>query len=253
MRVNINLNLNSEGSQITDVQYLPNFKRWFKDSKVVEDGKPKVVYHGSTRTFEAFDLSKISDRTLMNQQGPGFYFTDKKNASQYLKGSNEYGAGQTSSADSKLYAVYLSIKRPLYITGRTSTITLDQAIMLYLKGDNQWFYSNWIPFTLNGTIIDGKLYSKAELESLPNQDKVLAYAAYLHEHNGKEGDTQILSNLVRAYKDKRLMFKQMKKVLKADGIVYKDHYGFIYVCWSPNQIKSLDNVGTFDASNSIVS
>jgi len=35
----------------------PAFKRWFGDSKVVdENGKPLVVYHGTNRDFDAFDL-----------------------------------------------------------------------------------------------------------------------------------------------------------------------------------------------------
>jgi len=37
----------------------PEFKQWFGDSKVVDaDGKPLVVYHGTTADFTRFDLSK---------------------------------------------------------------------------------------------------------------------------------------------------------------------------------------------------
>lgn len=38
----------------------PQFKRWFKGSKVVnDDGSPKVVYHGSPNDFSVFDLSYL--------------------------------------------------------------------------------------------------------------------------------------------------------------------------------------------------
>src|SRR5690606_2634929 len=34
----------------------PYFKKWFGDSKVVDDeGKPLVVYHGTDKDFEAFE------------------------------------------------------------------------------------------------------------------------------------------------------------------------------------------------------
>lgn len=48
------------------------FKRWFKDSKVVdEQGNPLVVYHGTKNGgFASFDLSASSRRL------PGFFFTD---------------------------------------------------------------------------------------------------------------------------------------------------------------------------------
>ena len=47
------------------------FKRWFKDSKVVdEDGKPLIVYHGSDADFNAFDMTK--GRANMDIQGAFF-------------------------------------------------------------------------------------------------------------------------------------------------------------------------------------
>ena len=58
----------------------PQFKRWFGDSKVVDDGYPLVVYHGSTHTFDQFVLDRVH---LENNLGQGFYFstsTDDVNA-----------------------------------------------------------------------------------------------------------------------------------------------------------------------------
>lgn len=54
----------------------PFFKRWFGESKVVDEaGKPKVVYHGTTHKFNEFD-----DRSgnIENHYGRAFYFTDSK-------------------------------------------------------------------------------------------------------------------------------------------------------------------------------
>ena len=67
-----------------------NFKKWFGNSKVVYNGKPLPVYHGSTTEIEEFE-----DFTT-------FFTDDYMNADGYAGG--EY-----------VYEVYISIKRPLII------------------------------------------------------------------------------------------------------------------------------------------
>lgn len=71
------------------------FKRWFKDSRVVdEDGKPLIVYHGSDADFNAFDMTK--GRANMDIQGAFFSPWDDDAAG--------YGGN--------VRAFYLSIKNP---------------------------------------------------------------------------------------------------------------------------------------------
>lgn len=68
------------------------FKRWFGDSKVVdENGRPLVVYHGTNTEFDAFSKEKI-------KHGTGFWFSSNKETSK------EYG-------DVKEF--YLSVKNPI--------------------------------------------------------------------------------------------------------------------------------------------
>ena len=72
----------------------PEFKRWFGDSKVVdENGKPKVMYHGSREKFTAMDKEK----------GGLLYFADKKYiAVGYATGSGGaevYSVQATAAAD----------------------------------------------------------------------------------------------------------------------------------------------------------
>jgi len=53
-----------------------NFKRWFKDSKAVDqDGDPVRVYHGTTFGFFAFDREKARKE---NDLGSAFYFSDER-------------------------------------------------------------------------------------------------------------------------------------------------------------------------------
>lgn len=73
----------------------PEFKRWFGDSKVVdEDGRPLIVYHGTDADFNTFDMSK--GRANMDIQGAFF--------SPYIEDAQGYGGD--------VKAVYLSIKNP---------------------------------------------------------------------------------------------------------------------------------------------
>lgn len=52
----------------------PEFKAWFGDSKVVdEQGRPLVVYHGTTNDFSEFNRSRAN---LESDMGAGFYFSN---------------------------------------------------------------------------------------------------------------------------------------------------------------------------------
>lgn len=87
----------------TDQMQTPEFKRWFGDSKVVDaNGKPLVVYHGTTADFEAFSNEFVGEGNGLSDLGDGFYFTDRPDAaSQYAKGDG----GQ-------VMPVYLAMKNP---------------------------------------------------------------------------------------------------------------------------------------------
>jgi hypothetical protein len=83
------------------------FRRWFGDSKVVdESGKPLVVYHGTNSKIEAFDLKRLGDRDL-GFFGSGFYFTpDIYAAQEYAESAAEAG-GQANEI-----AAYVRLSAP---------------------------------------------------------------------------------------------------------------------------------------------
>lgn len=55
----------------------PAFRAWFKNSRVVDPdtGRPRVVYHGTTHDFDAFDLKNAN---VENHHGRAFYFTTER-------------------------------------------------------------------------------------------------------------------------------------------------------------------------------
>ena len=76
----------------------PEFKRWFKNSKISDNGVPIVVYHGTNANISKFDLTK----TLKGV----FYFTNNKGR------SDMYSVGEGGN----VMPVYLSIQNPAPLT-----------------------------------------------------------------------------------------------------------------------------------------
>lgn len=81
--------------QIHNQTELNQFRRWFKNSKVVnDDGTPKIVYHGTSEDFTVFDRTK--GRANMDIQGMFF--------SPRAEEAADYG--------DKVGRYYLSIRNP---------------------------------------------------------------------------------------------------------------------------------------------
>jgi hypothetical protein len=76
------------------------FKKWFGDSKVVnEDGSPMVVYHGTTQDIRQFKMSKEGSL------GAGIYMTP----------STEFANSYAEQEGANVLPVYASIEKPLII------------------------------------------------------------------------------------------------------------------------------------------
>lgn len=69
------------------------FKKWFGDSKVVdENGEPLVVYHGTNRSFDQFDKGRQRSARNDQFQGDGFFFTtDPDTAAKYADAAANQG------------------------------------------------------------------------------------------------------------------------------------------------------------------
>jgi ADP-Ribosyltransferase in polyvalent proteins len=63
----------------------PNFRRWFGESKVVDaEGNPMVVFHGTRRSFDAFDPAAAHSQTGNPNAALGHFFSPSpKEASRY--------------------------------------------------------------------------------------------------------------------------------------------------------------------------
>lgn len=90
-----------------DAVQTPAFAEWFGDSKVVDaDGKPLVLYHGTTRNFSKFDMN--ADQTSGDVGKLGAFFT---NSSKYACAYAENIKGETQ-AGGVVMPVFLAINNP---------------------------------------------------------------------------------------------------------------------------------------------
>lgn len=92
-----------------DVENSPEFKRWFGDSKVVdESGKPLVVYHGSPSGM--IDEFRVSRNSGMNQHdlGEGVYLTPSADEAAHYATGRGWGDNEKGT----VYPVYVRLVKP---------------------------------------------------------------------------------------------------------------------------------------------
>lgn len=211
----------------------PEFKRWFGDSKVVDaDGKPMVVYHGSSADFSEFDHSFMYKGEGASQSGSGFYFTTSRESASGYTGLRE---------GSNVMPVYLALKKPLHIDFRSGEVS-GAALTL-------------TPAQVRKIILSVKgIRNKEESPLMDFGD--IAY----------EGFEKVLSEAIRAYaggsniaalrndffrNDHRAWLRAFSKATGYDSAYSVTDSGAThYVAWFPEQIKSaIGNTGAFDPND----
>lgn len=220
--VRYSITQDSTGRELTKEQ-----QEFFKDSKVRDaEGRLTPVYHGTPNGgFTEFKLPKYMS-SLMSSYGPGFYFTDKNNARQYMKPVNK---SKIPGTRAKLYETYLNITNPFEMSGYQHTLTKDQVVEILKNGNYDWFFEKGMFHELG-----------LEPGSLSRDDVIEQYADKLLR--SQYGDQDVISEIVKAYtgEDNNIL-DVLKKVTGNDGLHWKDGYGDIWVAWDANQIKNVSN------------
>ncbi len=208
-----------------DITQTEEFKTWFGDSKVVdENGKPLVVYHGTSVDFNEFKYEFIGE-TTGTEEGRGFYFT------------NDIETAKKYSNDKNIINSYLNIKKPLSLDSKKITKSqLSKFIKAYDKAEREMFDGEGGGYLDNWGDINYEGY-----------EKVLKKAVDAEFVVGNDVD-MIHSIMTSSGMDTALIYDVLNKTLGYDGIIAKDRLGKnidVYVAFFPNQIKSVENVGTF--------
>lgn len=197
------------------------FKRWFGDSKVVdENGDPLVVYHGSDNSFSAFEMGRQTQRYVamaqLERQSQGAFFSPIKDDAE------SYGGD--------VRAFYLSVERPLENPNQIA----DGERSAQLKSDIEYIF---------GPAIDesGYIDTDGGVSRIPVDAKGLWIDEVMPEGMV---DWYLLDNPEVVARLKERGYDGAK--------VYEpnDESGYSWFVTEPTKIKSAtDNTGTFDPDN----
>ena len=122
----------------------PEFKRFFKDSKVVdEDGNPMVVYHATKNNFFAFDPKKLTKNTKHPTAKLGFFAAvNPESTDDFI--TVPYGIGKgTYEAGANIIPLYASIKNPVTIPSGKFVLQ-SMALQNMKKKDADKFINDFI-------------------------------------------------------------------------------------------------------------
>ena len=135
------------------------FKRWFGDSKVVDErGDPLVVYHGTDTQIDAFKSSEIG-KADNGYYGQGFYFTPNYGyAKDYAYEAVERKEIEGIS-EGEIIPVYTSIKKPFMWEAFDDDSAQDTSDALKLLGVDIDPDDLIDQITINDTDIDGRDFS----------------------------------------------------------------------------------------------
>jgi hypothetical protein len=251
-----------------------NFWKWFGKSKTIENGKPIVLFHGTNQDFKSFDIKRIGySKGNYGHYGYGFYFSDdireaetygKRILKCYIRMKNPFTATDEELLLLKNNGVRgipeLVIKSIGYdsLYKEVEKIDKNAAILMnYIKEFNletAWekfteeerdikdWYNDLTNYTEEFTSLNKypDVVPDYVLEFLNdigiNMDNLIYNKGFEH-HTAFHWITD-LGNYSQEITD-------IVKKLGYDGIIY----GSEYVAFEANDIKSIDNDGTWDSED----
>lgn len=254
----------------------PEFKAWFGDSKVVdESGKPLVVYHGGMQTIEQFSEDFAGDTTGNNEFGAFYFTSDKGIAEDYSRQSfirfygdrdkdeliEDYELTEEQAdaiiddiryeADKQIKTndSYLDMQNPYIIDmqGEVMPVQDIQGLIGYLK-NNEYSDSPLIEELQENVQIDQDIIDdyKDEIEDRAMENYGIDDKYDLEDYMIEEAQTEIL--------EENDIFPEIPEY---DGIIVKntiddisDESSYeqdVYIAFRPNQIKSVNNEGSFSS------
>lgn len=250
------------------------FKKWFGDSKVVdENGKPLVVYHGTREIFDTFDNNKkgkASDTARI-----GFWFTDSSKFAENFASDIWYGEQENPIT----MPVYISMKNPkIYEPKKFDKKELDSARNKVNEIEQQ---IKDLSRKFNKILIETGSFVKATEETKQEKDLLNAelkeakniYAELRYSDSYEQLRTDIRKieggnaedanfgglGMVLKNQDTVEKFVESLKAQGYDGVIIKQtsydsqsaetETNNQYAVFEPEQIKSVNNQGTFNKNN----
>lgn len=203
-----------KGKLKTDQTETEAFKKWFGNSKVIdESGKPKIVYHGTNQSFNIFNVSDV---------GIHAGTMDQANSRKGEKNSGEF----------RVMPLYMRINNPLRL--KDSPSWKDPAFYIQKTGIAQHLSA---PLVKRITGFYDELKG-IDLKTVQGQEQALDLAMAINRRVTKEIKAQGYDGIV--YKNTHDGTSLENKMREDDA----------WIVFDPEQIKSATtNNGNFDSSN----
>ncbi len=206
------------------------FKKWFGDSKVVNaDGSPKVVYHGTSAQFDIFEPQYDKGVGVLRNQGT-FPFSDNlKTAKSFIDWDH----------DQRVISAFLSLQNPADYRDRAQIESIVASILQAERDGVRFLDSQQARLLGDG----GDLYALLELRTqMALSDDVVEIEDPLERiiQFATSGDYGFFETTGMADALKRFGF---------DGWITTERQGTTYAAFYPEQIKSIENDGTWDPSD----
>lgn len=210
------------------------FKKWFGASKVKDDdGRPKVVYHGTPFANKLVKFNSNPKVKGVDQLGSGFYFTTAQHDANAYTVKKEFQKDEEYSPG--VIPVYLSIKKPIKLSARENLSDAKlpiskRAIMIMIKRSHK----------IHG-FDNSPLWNYIDLSSEQITDSKIEQIA----DNYMDNPFTLENDFFDGHEDK--FRAAIYQFTNHDGIMQEKDDGIThYVAWFPWQIKSaLANVGSF--------
>jgi hypothetical protein len=206
---------------------LPQFKKWFSGSKVVDDaGEPLVMYHGTSvpdvDVFETYG----SNYGLM---GTGSYFTaSPKVASGYAETGRKKASRMGSEPSPNVMPVYLNLRNPIDMDAPADKSAWIAALKDTVNSNERFTSSHGYSYLGDGATNEDALREMESLlvdSELPNWEGAEEIRVLL-ESMGHDGLTHIGGG-------------------RTGGLKHR-----VYVAFNPEAVKSATgNRGTFDPTD----
>jgi hypothetical protein len=213
----------------------PEFKGWFGKSKVVDkEGQPLVVYHGTSRDFNAFDPKASMGWRRQSVDTVGSWFSNEPGRAAQYAGGEGHNVMPVHLAVSKpkVYKSFLALlddmhksagRDPKKVTPRGIGSTDELRAKLKAQG------------------YDGIRIERSDVEGLQNELKEVDERIREEVHGG--ADDWFLDGM----RDERKVL--VKQIEKYRGSTEFDGHD-VWIAFDPHQIKSaIGNKGTYDKDN----
>lgn len=215
--------------------YTENFQKWFGNSVAIDEmNNPLVVYHGSIAEFTVFDINKIRANET-DAYYNGFWFTSEIDRASPAWVNPRY-----------VNSYYISLQNPAPHKVVNEVYRNNYKECSFKNGFRSW--ADIVRFKLQELGYDGVIHNdkpKVNIQEFEDTGETIYITNRGFKYKLKK-DTEWggvdLYKIRYDYEDHLTGYDDLNSFLS-------QHNERVFVVFNPEQIKSINNIGTFDIAN----